>query len=322
MERAARRPRARVARLREVAETGETVRFVPSTAPTAAAISYDHVPLGDDGSAGRLWTFRDITQFKLAGGGAAQFLATMSHEIKTPLSGIAGAAELLLQRRSADRERELARGDRRRRPGARRTVRDALDVTRAEAGRAEHEAGDYDPRRLLTSIAGVLRPSLRGRPLELLVEVDADVPDALRGDPARVRQIVLNLASNAVKYTESGHARIGARVDGERVLITVSDTGRGIGEEDLQRLFEPWTRNAHARLGRDRPRASASPAVWPARWAATSPSSSELGTGSAFTLELPLEAGELRAGRARQGRARRSPRAASSWPRTTPRCAA
>src|SRR4029079_11844556 len=107
----------------------------------------------------------------------------------------------------------------------------------------EEEAEDCDPGPLLTSIAGILRPSLRGRPLELLVEVDADVPDALRGDPARVRQIVLNLASNAVKYTESGHARFRACIGGERVLITVSDTGRGIGEQDLQRLFEPWTRN-------------------------------------------------------------------------------
>ena len=152
-------------------------------------------------------------------------------------------------------------------------VRDTLDVTRAEAGRGEHEAEDYDPRRLLTSIAGVLRPSLRGRPLELLVDVDADVPDALRGDPARVRQIVLNLASNAVKYTESGHAASAPASTASALLITVSDTGRGIGEEDLQRLFEPWTRNHTPRVGGHRPRASASPAGSPARWAATSPSS-------------------------------------------------
>jgi len=108
-----------------------------------------------------------------------------------------------------------------------------------------------------------------------------------------VRQIVLNLASNAVKYTESGHARISACIEGERVLITVSDTGRGIGEQDLQRLFEPWTRN-HTRAW-----AGTGLGLSIARRLARAMGGdvsvvSELGSGSAFTLELPLEAGHLR----------------------------
>jgi PAS domain S-box-containing protein len=286
-------PEAGMARLKEISEAGETERFVQFECADGRRVTFDHVPLGDEGSAGRLWTFRDITPFKLAEQERQQFLATMSHEIKTPLSGIAGAAELLCSAGLPESERELAQviSDAAQALGG--LVRDTLDVSRAEAGRSENEAEDYDPRRLLTSIAGVLRPSMRGRPLELLVDVAPDVPDALRGDPARVRQIVLNLASNAVKYTELGHARIGARIDGERLLITVSDTGRGIAEEDLQRLFEPWTRT-HTRAW-----AGTGLGLSIARRLARAMGGdvtviSELGTGSAFTLELPLEAGELK----------------------------
>jgi PAS domain S-box-containing protein len=292
LERLLAEPAAAIAKLREVAEIGETVRFVHFECLDGRRVSFDHVPLGEDGAAGRLWTFRDITQFKLAEQEQREFLATMSHEIKTPLSGIAGAAELLCSAGLDERERELAEviADAAQALGG--LVRDVLDVSRAEAGRIEQEAAGYDPRQLLTSIAGVLRPSLRGRPLELLVDVDADVPDALHGDAARVRQIVLNLASNAVKYTESGHARIRARVSGERLLITVSDTGRGIDGEDLQRLFEPWTRN-HTRAW-----AGTGLGLSIARRLARAMGGdvtvvSELGTGSAFTLELPLEPGEL-----------------------------
>ncbi len=285
-------PAEALVKLREMADLGTTARFVTFECADGRRVSVDHVPLGDNGSAGRLWTFRDITPFKLAEQEQREFLATMSHEIKTPLSGIAGAAELLCSAGLGETELELAEviADAAQALGG--LVRDVLDVSRAEAGRSEEEAAGYDPRRLLASVAGVLRPGLRGRPLELLVEVDADVPDALHGDAARVRQIVLNLASNAVKYTESGHARIRARVDDERLLITVSDTGRGIAGGDLQRLFEPWTRN-HTRAW-----AGTGLGLSIARRLARAMGGdvtvvSELGTGSAFTLELPLEAGEL-----------------------------
>ena len=263
------------------------MRFDQFDCADGRRIGFDHVPL----EAGRLWGFRDITQFKLQDEEQAEFLATMSHEIKTPLSGIAGAAELLISAGLPERERDLAEviADAAQALGG--LVRDTLDVTRAEAGRAEGESEDYDPRRLLTSIAGVLRPSLRGRPLELLVEVDPEVPDALHGDAARVRQIVLNLASNAVKYTETGHARIAARAEDERLYITVSDTGKGIAGEDLGRLFEPWTRN-HTKAW-----AGTGLGLSIARRLARAMGGdvtvvSELGAGSAFTLELPLREGE------------------------------
>jgi PAS domain S-box-containing protein len=281
-------PEVATARLNEIAAGGEPQRFVFFECADGRRVSFDYVPLEDGG---RLWTFRDATQLKLLEEEQRGFLATMSHEIKTPLSGIAGAAELLRESRLGAREHELAEVISDAALSLTGLLRDVLDVTRAEAGRGEAVAADYDPRRLLTSVAGVLRPSLRGRPIELRVQVHPAVPDALHGDAARVRQIVLNLASNAVKYTERGEAVIDASVTADKFRVTVSDTGRGIAEDDLPQLFEPWTRN-HGRawagtglglsIARRLARAMGGEvSVW-----------SELGTGSAFTLELPLQAGQ------------------------------
>lgn len=281
-------PQSALAQLRTIADKKEPVRFIHFECNDGRRVGFDFVPLADGG---RLWTFRDATHFKLVEEEQRGFLATMSHELKTPLSGIAGAAELLIDAGLPRNERELAEVISDAAQSLTGLLRDVLDVSRAEAGREESEASDYDLRRLLGSVAGVLRPSLRGRNVELLVSVDPHVPDALRGDPARVRQIVLNLASNAVKYTEEGHARIDAHVDGDTLKVTVSDTGRGIAEEDLARLFEPWTRT-HTRAW-----AGTGLGLSIARRLARAMDGdvtvvSTLGEGSAFTLELPLEAGE------------------------------
>src|SRR4051794_2901020 len=281
-------PEAAVARLTEIAARNEPERFVFFECNDGRRVSFDYQPLADGG---RLWTFRDVTHFKLMEDEQRGFLATMSHEIKTPLSGIAGAAELLRDASLPPRERELAEVISDAAQSLTGLLRDVLDVTRAEAGRIESEAADYDPRRLLTSVAGVLRPSLRERPLELRVAVDPAVPDALRGDAARVRQIVLNLASNAAKYTERGVALLDGSVAGEELLVAVSDTGRGIAEDELPRLFEPWTRT-HGRAW-----AGTGLGLSIARRLARAMGGdvtvvSRLGQGSAFTLELPLRAGE------------------------------
>src|SRR4051794_16007249 len=144
-------PQAAIGRLSEVAAAGEPARFISLECVDGRRFSCDFVPLRDGG---RLWMFRDITPFKLVEQEQREFLATMSHEIKTPLSGIAGAAELLRDADLPARERELAEviGDAAQSLGG--LLRDVLDVSRAEAGR-EADTADYDPRRLLSSIAGV-----------------------------------------------------------------------------------------------------------------------------------------------------------------------
>ena len=294
-------PETGLAQLRSVIAAGEVARFLRVDLADGRSLGYDHVPLADGG---RVWMFRDTTvlirlesEHVAARDDAIQaardkdeFLATMSHEIKTPLSGIAGAAELLLDGRLDPAQRELAQVVADAAQALTGLLGDVLDVSRAEAGRAATEHADYDVRALLASVVSVLRPSLRERPLTLTVDVDPTVPPALRGDAARIRQILLNLASNAVKYTQAGEARLRAAVAGDRLRITVSDTGPGIAEADLPRLFEPWTR------GHGRAWAGTGLGLSIARRLARAMGGdvtavSALGAGSAFTLELPLAEG-------------------------------
>ena len=237
---------------------------------------------------GRLWTFRDITQFKLMEEEQRGFLATMSHEIKTPLSGIAGAAELLRGARLHERERELAEVISDAAQSLTGLLRDVLDVSRAEAGREETEAADYDPRRLLTSVAGVLRPSLRGRAARAARDVDPTVP----GRAARRRR------PRAPDRAQPGVQRGQVHRGGRRARSTPTSTATrcrspsatpaaGSPRTDLQRLFEPWTRN-HGRAW-----AGTGLGLVIARRLARAMGGdvtvvSTLGEGSAFTLELPL----------------------------------
>ena len=217
----------------------------------------------------------------------------MSHEIKTPLSGIAGAAELLIDAGLPTRERELAEVISDAAQSLTGLLRDVLDVSRAEAGREQAEASDYDPRRLLDLDRRRAAPEpARAQPSSCSVNVDPHVPDALRGDPARVRQIVLNLASNAVKYTEEGvraHRRRRATATSSR---SPSPTPAAASPRRTSRGCSSRGRATTAARGRA-PGSGLSIARRLARAMGGDVTVvSTLGEGSAFTLELPLETGE------------------------------
>ncbi len=268
------------------------------------AISRDYVPLDADAGDGHMWIFRDVTSTQLQAGALreardealaaatakGEFLATMSHEIRTPLSGISGAAALLLDAGLGPAEQELASIVAEAADALSGLLGDVLDVSRIEAGHVDLQCASYDLRKLLAAIAGILRPTLRGRPLELELAVAPSVPPFLCGDAARVRQIVLNLASNAVKYTERGRIRLSAEACDGRVRITIADTGPGIAADLLARLFEPWTR------GHGREWAGTGLGLGIARRLARAMEGdvtavSTPGAGSEFTLELPLAEG-------------------------------
>ncbi len=175
----------------------------------------------------------------------SEFLAVMSHEIRTPLNGVLGLNELMMRTPLSSRQHQLATGVRQAGRSLLTLINDILDLSKIEAGRLELERVDFDVRSAVEHAAGIVGGAARAKGLELAVACDPGVPEVLAGDPTRLSQVVTNLVSNAVKFTESGEvlAHVGSRQEAGRVrlLVEVSDTGIGIAPEAVERLFENFT---------------------------------------------------------------------------------
>ena len=175
-----------------------------------------------------------------------RFLATMSHEIRTPLNGVLGMNSLLLATRLDDRQRMYAQTIHRSGEALLAIINDILDISRLEAGRVTLEPEPFDPRTLVDEVATLLRPRAAEKGVTLEATHGAGVPARLLGDAGRIRQILVNLAGNAVKFTDQGRIELASdartRDDG-RVdwLLAVRDTGIGIAPEALPTLFDRFT---------------------------------------------------------------------------------
>jgi signal transduction histidine kinase/ActR/RegA family two-component response regulator len=224
----------------------------------------------------------------------SDFLATMSHEIRTPMNAIIGLQNSIIQEPLSQRQKNYMDNMKKSSYSLLSIINDILDFSKIEAGKITVEPSDFDLGELCRSIAGAMEVSARQKGLSFNSFMSPQLPRYIYGDENKIRQIITNILNNAVKYTNAGGIEFSAAPDGDCLAFTVKDTGIGIKEEDIGKLFSPFEQ-LDLRKNKDVVGTGLGLAISGRLCAAMNGSikvESVYGEGSGFTVRLPCTLGE------------------------------